>query len=764
MISTGVVFTANKGKRLKRLTTLATTSLLLTSLTLHSLPSFGCGPFFKTAIFDYYLHPGLPLKKYSQGSLSVLRPSFARSYLVVAYRYLSDKPLNKQEQEAAMKVWRERLLFEHDSNIENFAEKWIKARAKVKTDKVSIDPYGRGDNYLYYLRFNRDSFKTAIDSLESMITKYGIKSKEVAQWVDAQDKVFAVAKKAPQPLAESTPEYTRKERDYQIASHKFYSNNFDEAIVAFKQIADDKNSRWNKIAPYLIARCLIRKANLVKNADKASLLEKAKETLDNIIADKSKSSLHSMSKNLLQYVEYRRVPSQTLNEIAKKLSKGNSPQTFKNDLGDITNLLDGVSVNTSSEKEKGLTPSDIRADLTDWVWTFNRNRPESLTHSLKKWRDTNSLPWLVCCLSLGSSNFGKLNAKDLTDLLNAAQNVSSQNPGYLSVAYYQTKLLIKKGALDQAAKVTAAVLGNKDNYNPTTINLFKTLQLNLVKSLDEFVQLIPRKIAGDDYSTNVFDIPLWFFSGENKKDKRPEKISIDPITATLLNKGLSVDYLVKVAENNKLPLAVKKNLIPAVWLRAVLLNKERQAINLSKKVEIVIPELKSDMVRYRSAMNSNERKFLALYTVSKNPGLKPYVTTGYKREEKLNEIDSFRNNWWDEGKLEVCYDGDNAVKIESIRKIASRILTPGEITIAKTENDTLANLGTAPNYLANQIVTYAKTNPKDTRVPEALHRAVKATRYGYTNKNTTPLSKACFQLLHKRYPKSSWTKKTPYYF
>lgn len=751
---------------MKRLTTLATTGLLLASLSFQCLPSFGCGPFFKTAIFDYYLHPGLPLKNYSQGALGVLRPTFARSYLVVAYRYLSNKPLNKQEQEAAMKIWKKRLLFEHDSNIEDFAEKWKKARAKVKTDKVSIDPYGRGDNYLYYLRFNRDSFKTAIASLQEMITKYGIKSKEVAEWLEAQDNVFDVAKLAPAPLPDSAPEYARKERTYQIASHKFYSNKFDEAITAFKQIAEDKKSRWNKIAPYLIARCYIRKANLIKDADKISLFGKAKETLDNILADKSKSSLHSMSMNLLQYVEFRRVPRQTLNEIAKKIAEGKSPQTFDNDLADTTNLLDVVSVNSSSEnqKKKGLTPSDISTDLTDWVWTFNTNKSENLTRALKKWRDTGSLPWLICSLSLGSNNFEKLSAKDLTDLLKAAQNVSSQNPGYLSMAYYQAKLLIKKGELDQAAKITATVLGSKEQFNPTTINLFKTLKLNLVKNLDQFALLIPRKIAGDDYSSNVFEIPNWFFSGDNNKDKRSSIVSIDPVTATLLNKGLSVDYLVKIAESKKLPLAIQKNLIPAVWLRAILLNKDKQAINLSKKVELVLPELKSDMIRYRAAKNSKERKFLALYTVSKYPGLKPYVTAGYKREEQLNKIDSFRNNWWDEGKLEVCYDGDNAVKVESIRKIASRILTAEELKVAKLENDTLAQMGTAPNYLANQIVLYARTNPNNSRVPEALHRAVKATRYGSTNKKTTPLSKACFQLLHKRYPKSKWTKKTPYYF
>jgi hypothetical protein len=49
-------------------------------------------------------------------------------------------------------------------------------------------------------------------------------------------------------------------------------------------------------------------------------------------------------------------------------------------------------------------------------------------------------------------------------------------------------------------------------------------------------------------------------------------------------------------------------------------------------------------------------------------------------------------------------------------------------------------------------------------VPEALHIAVTSTRYGCTDKDTGRWSKAAFQLLHKRYPKSEWAKKTPYWF
>ena len=70
----------------------------------------------------------------------------------------------------------------------------------------------------------------------------------------------------------------------------------------------------------------------------------------------------------------------------------------------------------------------------------------------------------------------------------------------------------------------------------------------------------------------------------------------------------------------------------------------------------------------------------------------------------------------------------------------------------------------APNYLAQQVIDWAKGHPDDKRVPEALHLAVRATRYGCTNKLTTNHSKKAFDLLHQRYPKSEWARKTKYHF
>jgi hypothetical protein len=91
-------------------------------------------------------------------------------------------------------------------------------------------------------------------------------------------------------------------------------------------------------------------------------------------------------------------------------------------------------------------------------------------------------------------------------------------------------------------------------------------------------------------------------------------------------------------------------------------------------------------------------------------------------------------------------------------------LTTAQRAGAEREYTTLASFGAAPNYLCRQAIEWATKHPSDPRAPEALHLAVKTTRYGCTDKQTGRWSKAAHDFLHKNYPGNEWTKKTPYWF
>ena len=66
-------------------------------------------------------------------------------------------------------------------------------------------------------------------------------------------------------------------------------------------------------------------------------------------------------------------------------------------------------------------------------------------------------------------------------------------------------------------------------------------------------------------------------------------------------------------------------------------------------------------------------------------------------------------------------------------------------------------------YLVAQVLAWAKRAPGDPRVPEAYiwPCGPHATR---RTAKTTQFSKQAFQLLHKQYPQSPWTKQTKYWY
>src|SRR5437667_8267755 len=90
-----------------------------------------CGPFFTDAIFIYTKHPDFPLQRFAAGQLGVLRPSYARSYLVAAYRNLIGVPLSANEAKSLASLWEDRLGNAGELNADAWIKTWEKARSQV---------------------------------------------------------------------------------------------------------------------------------------------------------------------------------------------------------------------------------------------------------------------------------------------------------------------------------------------------------------------------------------------------------------------------------------------------------------------------------------------------------------------------------------------------------------------------------------------------------------------------------------------------------
>lgn len=64
-----------------------------------------CGPSFTLPVFVATAHPDPDWDRFASGSLGLVQPTWTRSQLFVAYRYLSGRPLSPTEQKGVVHRW-----------------------------------------------------------------------------------------------------------------------------------------------------------------------------------------------------------------------------------------------------------------------------------------------------------------------------------------------------------------------------------------------------------------------------------------------------------------------------------------------------------------------------------------------------------------------------------------------------------------------------------------------------------------------------------
>jgi len=139
------------------------------------------------------------------------------------------------------------------------------------------------------------------------------------------------------------------------------------------------------------------------------------------------------------------------------------------------------------------------------------------------------------------------------------------------------------------------------------------------------------------------------------------------------------------------------------------------------------------------------------------------VDPGMGRLTAYAQIDDYRDNWWcDVERREINRSTPSAAPVAAPQ--APGFLSAALQAIVSDERRKLDALEIGPNDLCTRVVEWAKRSPADPRVPEALHLAVKATRYGCRDEKTRQRSKLAFDILHKQYPDSVWAQQTKYYY
>lgn len=725
---------------------------------------------------DFSLHPDVPLEKYAAGRLGIVHPSFARSYLVVAYRYFSGVPLTKDEQFAAQALWSARI---GDSNVIDTAkpdrpqnpyvatgtlngpETWLAARKQATSEPPpSVESTKDGPNYSNYVNCSDDAMNTAARTLESRVKSFGKDSLGVKEWLRAQDTVFMncsgrVKLVLPDSAPASLPRIFQFDREYQIAAAQMYGNEFDAAGKAFEKISAEETSPWHEIAPYLTARNLVRRATLDVPALQPNQyssqqfnneqLAQAESKIQGFLADSRQKTMQVPLTALLDRVEFNLHPNSQTTTLSQRLRAPAPTGRFYSWLCDYTRLLDKRPDSrpgdfydprdTDPKAYADAAPERQKDELTDWIITFQANNDSAADHALHAWRaHPNSVPWLLAVLAKTNPS-----ATYSMEVLAAADKIAATSPAYITAFYHRMRLRNAAKQFADVRKSIDALLKTPEEIPAYAVSQITDLRLDAAADLDDALQFIGRNGCEND---NGFAPSGCAFG-------------LGPHSTEVLN-SLPLDLLVQAYQKPALSQQIKGQISRNLWMRAVLLDRHDVAQKLDQQIvqpgsqpQVIKPEYAATLIQqYESSTTPEEKQFAAVFF------LQHQYAFGYEMGTTEPWCASPSGPW----------QPDPYGRVKPFVPASPAFLTPEQVKQAAAERAILDATDSQSNYYVKVAIAFAEKHPDDPRVPESLSRAVKNTNRNCNNSRTGALSKKAFDLLHSKYPNTTWAKNTKYWY
>jgi hypothetical protein len=776
-----------------------------------------CGPDFAP---DTFVRTNLPddLARYAQGHLGILQPGYDSDEYAIAFRYLNGGKLSEAERAHIAPPGN---LSENESRPESAspetpeqyqakqkaladaqpANQWLRKRAEYTPqpppDQKESFPTQYDGSIVFdpdYLNCPDPAFQNATLTLTKRANTWGKQSPLLADWLKAQDAVFqncaGKTPTLPETAPANSPALLHADRAYQQASAAFYARQYDQAIQQFQAIAADTQSPWQPWGKYLAARALVRKAFAATkqtnpySGDLASydpaIMQQAQQLLTSLLATPTPAPSREAGpsreaiQHELNFIRIRTEPEKRAEELSAALAGPQSDPDFALNLADLNFLL---------IKYPNLK---TQSALLTWIAAWRNKTPPNT--SLTLWHSTHALPWLVTALAEAAP-------KDpaATELLAAAEKIDPASPAYLTVLYHRIRLLIGRQKTDEARTLLDRQLAampadnTHPNYAHSDRNAFLRERFAVARDFAELLHFAPRRdleaSSGTAYASIAECVQK---QGQNSPTQNcpanQKPLEFDDDAALVLNQRTPLSLLVEAATAPSLPRNLQQSIALAAWTRSVLLEDQASATKLA-------PLLPKDLKISAQAATG----FPATLAILRNPGLRPVVEPGVSRLESYATLDGFRDNWWCLAPPQdtTSLPNNSAAQPSGPYVAALYSPSPGEVPVSReqplpepaifTPVEQKAAAGqyaallqqpTASFYLGHRVLDYAKDHPSDPAVPEALHLTVRSTRYGCDAYATTPeaskdrkaISKAAFQLLHRDYPNSPWTAKTPYYY
>jgi hypothetical protein len=328
-------------------------------LALHcAVPANACGPSFIRPVFLFENSPDLPFAEFTKGKIGILKPTFGRKTLTIAFRYLNGGSFTTDEQKVLVTALSGKAVEEPATDP---VKVWVETRKQFLAENEKLPEIyveQRYGGYDFFPNCTPNAFEVASETLKARVASYGAGDKNVQAWLKAQDTVFQNCSSAgnfPEALGNETVEWLRKDRDYQIAAAHFYSLKFDQARKLFTAIALDAASPWQETADYLVGRTWIRQASLTQNETESDEAYRQAELYLQALQIRSTKFARATAR-LLALVKYRIHPEQRMRELAQLLAYQNGNDNIGQDLIDYVWLVDKFETEKLEEIAKSKNP------------------------------------------------------------------------------------------------------------------------------------------------------------------------------------------------------------------------------------------------------------------------------------------------------------------------------------------------------------------------------------------------------------------------
>ena len=752
---------------MKRRAVIAATLLLIPVLAWRIAEA--CAPVFAVAVFHYKRHPDLPRSKFIDGNLGVIQPTWARSYLVLSYRHLAGIGLDGAERDQARDYYKDRDTQWWDRIGTDWVARWRTARARVPGISHPPIPLTTEGKFAFDEKTNsfvlncaEDAYRNAVYTLEDRSRRFGISSAAVREWTSGQNAVFVncsePGKAIPSPVAAGLPQIIQADRAYQIAAAHFYSGNSAEARRRFAEIAGDSTSPWATISNYLVLRTSVR------TGEAGPTLPAAAKA---ILADPKLASIHSITANLLDRHGVVQDDLEYFHRLGRLLSRRAQGNGLRDALWNYNQLYDhfiaGADPNPAYEGDRTDKPADPAPfadnELSTWIFHLQGSMPASGRIALERWRRTRSLPWLIAALTHANAA-----TASSSGLLEAARAVPASSPAYFTAVYHYNRLLVESKDKSAARENIDRILGSA-NLDRSSASRFRDLRLVASPNLSDFLRFAVRRpllITDTEDSAEVPQRNDWYQEVVRRFSATEPRLTDD--AASLINHQVSQRLLTEAALDSTLPPPIQREFLMTALTRAALLDIE--AVGIAKALAAVDPKLAPLTKPYIEATTADDRRFAAAFFLLHQPEANPFVSAGISRDTPPGRIDSYRDNWWCplDNFPNTKPPGYWMERFEEVRSPtpipAPAFLSAKDLAETADEHRRLAGKPSSIDFLGGIVLAYAASHPNDSRLAEALHLTVRGARVSCSGKDSWKTTRAAFRLLHARFPKSEWARKT----